>query len=151
MSTIERSAGLPITVAGLPTGYVSGGGFRGSTAELDRTVERAAATLRDAYDRDVTIRFNSDRQSGGAWVVTDAVDGFGANAELGIGAALRDGMVTIFAHVGSRALVNQEMANAREGTPRAYYHGPADSIGLALRFLRAHGSLDWLEQAGEVA
>ena len=48
----------------------------------------AAALLRGRYGMDVTIRFNSDRRSGGAWLVTHAVDAVRANSEIGIRAAL---------------------------------------------------------------
>lgn len=87
-TTIHRSAGLPIDVAGMPSGYVAGGGHSGTTAELDTTVQRAAEMLQDVYGMSVAIRFNSDRKSGGAWLVTDAVDGFGRNADIGICASL---------------------------------------------------------------
>jgi hypothetical protein len=87
--TIERSPGLPIRINERPTGFIAGGGYRGLTDSLDATVQAAAELLRTAYGMDVTIRFNSDRKSGGAWLVTDAVDGFGANAEIGIGASVR--------------------------------------------------------------
>jgi hypothetical protein len=89
-SSIVRSVGLPIEVAGLPTGYIAGGGYRGATDELDATVQAAAELLADAYRMPVTIRFNSDRRSGGAWLRTDEIDSFRANAEIGICARLVD-------------------------------------------------------------
>jgi len=80
MSHIIRSAGLPTGHLGL----LAGGGYSGATEELDSLVYRAAEALRTAYPRNVTIRFNSDRRSGGAWLITHEVDGFGRNAEIGI-------------------------------------------------------------------
>jgi hypothetical protein len=62
--TITRSVG---NVVG---GFVVGGGHSGATAELDTAVDNAAKALRDSFGRDVEIRFNSDRKSGGAWLVT---------------------------------------------------------------------------------
>ena len=83
---IVRSPGIPI--AGTP--YAAGGGYQGRTNDLDQTVQQAAEMLLEAFGQDVTIRFNSDRKSGGAWVVTDAVDDLGTNAEIGLGAGLID-------------------------------------------------------------
>lgn len=86
--TITRSPGLAVEVGGQPTPWIAGGGFRGATDELDQVVEQAATLLAQAYRLPVMIRFNSDRRSGGAWLCTDKVDGFGANAEIGICARL---------------------------------------------------------------
>lgn len=80
---IERSAGFPVQAGGVTYG-MAGGGWSGVTAELDETVLQAAEALTAAYDRDVEIRFNSDRESGGAWLKTP--DGF--SAHVGIGASL---------------------------------------------------------------
>jgi len=85
---ISRSPGLPASILGQPAYFVAGGGYRGTTADLDATVARAAELLRDAYGMDVTIRFNSDRKSGGAFLVTSETDGFGYNAEIGICASI---------------------------------------------------------------
>ena len=84
--TVTRSPGLPTGYMGL----VAGGGVTGATWELDSTVRAAAEALGMAYPgRDVTIRFNSNRLSGGAWIVTHPVDGYGRNAEVGVCAELR--------------------------------------------------------------
>ena len=83
---IVRSPGIPIP--GTP--YAAGGGYQGRTDDLDGTVRQAAEMLLQAFGQDVTIRFNSDRESGGAFVVTDAVNDIGANAEIGLGAVLID-------------------------------------------------------------
>jgi hypothetical protein len=48
----------------------AGGGYRGVTAELDQVVTSAASALADWYGSDIEIRFNSDRESGGAWLVS---------------------------------------------------------------------------------
>lgn len=87
MTTIERSAGLPIRHGMVCWGF-AGGGYEGATSTLDSTVMHAADLLRVAFDMDVTVRFNSDRESGGAWLHTHAVDGIGANSELSIGASI---------------------------------------------------------------
>jgi hypothetical protein len=81
--TITRSPGIPVTANGVFFG-MAGGGYRGATAELDATVALAAEKLAAAYGQPVEIRFNSDRESGGAWLKTS--DG-GHNA-IGIAASL---------------------------------------------------------------
>jgi hypothetical protein len=75
----------------LPTGYggyIAGGGYSGSTKELDDTVQKAAKLLADAFGRDIEIRFNSHRESGGAWLKDD-LSGFSGSCQVGLGAALR--------------------------------------------------------------
>lgn len=87
VSTVTRSPGIPITSGGVCYGF-AGAGYSGATAALDALVEHAASALVSAYKRHVTIRFNSDRESGGAFLVTHAVDGVGANSEVGICASV---------------------------------------------------------------
>lgn len=87
MSTVTRSPGIPIMVGGVCYGF-AGSGYSGATAALDALVEHAASALVDAYKRHVTIRFNSDRESGGAFLVTHATDSVGANSEVGICASV---------------------------------------------------------------
>jgi len=81
---ITRSSGLP---TGYP-GFIAGGGYSGSTKELDDTVQKAAHLLTEEFGRDVEIRFNSHRESGGAWLKDDLL-GFRGNCQVGLGAALR--------------------------------------------------------------
>lgn len=82
---IERSPGHPIGVSGLR----AGGGVKGLTADLDNLVTEAAEALSALYGgAPVTIRFNSDRMSGGVWLKTAEVDYIGGNAEVGINASL---------------------------------------------------------------
>lgn len=83
MTNISRSHGILIP----GTGFVAGGGFSGITRDLDELVNEAAKLLQDAFG-DVTIRFNSDRRSGGAWLVTSTGGGIGSDAEIGICASL---------------------------------------------------------------
>lgn len=59
---IERSIGT------CAYGYIVGGGYEGKTKELDDVVAREAELLHKHYNKDVEIRFNSDRESGGAWI-----------------------------------------------------------------------------------
>jgi len=143
MTTIERSPGI-----GVGMGYVVGGGYSGATADLDATVQAAAQLLADAYGYPVTIRFNSDRRSGGAWLKTDDPDGIWLNAEVGIGASLitdDDAAhwaarypdmtqaapgIYVYAHVGKRV--------------GEYAHVRVDSLADALAYVQTHADLSRL-------
>jgi hypothetical protein len=144
---------------------------------LDDCVQYAAALLGRAYDRDVTIRFNSDRESGGAFLVTHAVDGVGANSEVGICASVVTERTRARwqRNVERRAVddpewaadMRERLATEPEGTLRVYahlsreacdavalaqtggryYHRPAADVAAALAFVRAHGSLAHLERS----
>lgn len=83
MSKIERSTGHVIPGS---MGMVAGGGHTGASESLDATVARAAELLSDAFDRDVEIRFNSDRRSGGAWLKHDTGHWLTSNSQVSIGA-----------------------------------------------------------------
>ena len=83
---ISRSPGQPVTAGGVP--YIVGGGYSGSTKELDATVQKAAEALVKAFGIPVQIRFNSDRMSGGAWLKDD-VEGFWAYGKIGLSAGLK--------------------------------------------------------------
>lgn len=140
---IERSAGLPTGVGA----YLCGSGYTGITDGLDATVQRAAQTLADAYGMDVTIRFNSDRRSGGAWLKTDEPDGVWLNAEVGICARLvtqerndyladrypemAEGMpdpgLYVYAHIGKRV--------------GEYAHVQVETIADALAYVQEHADL----------
>ncbi len=75
--TIERSIGTVVH------GFIVGGGYEGNTTELDKTVMEAANILQSLYSKDIEIRFNSDRRSGGAWL-KNSLKGFDAHAQIGI-------------------------------------------------------------------
>lgn len=81
--SIERSPGIPLKSGGAIYG-MAGGGWSGVTAELDEVVLQAAEALAGAYGRDIEVRFNSDRHSGGAFLRTPD----GRNDEVGIGASV---------------------------------------------------------------
>ena len=102
-ATITRSTGLPIE----GTGLVAGGGYRGLTEELDAVVREAARELARAYGGDIEIRYNSDRESGGAWLATPD----GRNNRVGICASL----VTARARAGWERLAVQDETMARTG------------------------------------
>lgn len=82
-ASITRSPGIVVS-----SGYIVGGGQRGYTQELDDIVQKEAEELRNHYGVDVTIRFNSDRLSGGAWLVDSSKDTIGSNSSIGLGAKL---------------------------------------------------------------
>lgn len=83
MGAITRSEGYELTVGAAPVA-VAGGGYSGCTAELDAVVAEAAQALAAAYGQDVEIRFNSDRESGGAFLKTAD----GRSNQVGIAASL---------------------------------------------------------------
>lgn len=82
--TITRSTGLYTGYMG----FMCGNGYEGSTKELDDTVKREAELLAQAFNRNIEIRFNSDRESGGAWLV-NSLKGFDGNCQVGLNAGLR--------------------------------------------------------------
>ena len=59
-----------------------GGGGSGATEELDVEVERAAHLLGAALNQDIEVRFNSDRQSGGAFLKDESRGSLGISARL---------------------------------------------------------------------
>ena len=75
---VTRSAGAVVN------GLVVGGGYHGATAKLDRAADEAASAMALRFGN-VEIRFNSDRRSGGAWLVTHPGDqALSANTWVGI-------------------------------------------------------------------
>ena len=83
MAQITRSTG--IAIEGTP--YRAGGGYEGSTPELDSTVMAAAEMLAAAFGQDTVIRFNSDRRSGSAFL-KDTLPGFSGSCRVGLGAMI---------------------------------------------------------------
>jgi hypothetical protein len=106
VTVIERSTGIPVMHGGTFYG-MAGGGYRGVTAELDQVVADAAAALADWYGADVEIRFNSDRESGGAWLVSAD----GRNHYVGICASV----VTAVHRARVERSATEEEAEARTG------------------------------------
>lgn len=75
---IERSAGIS---TGL--GYFVGNGYNGKTKELDDTVLEISKLLEEHFKKNVEIRFNSNRESGGAFLKDNEF-----SSKIGIGAGL---------------------------------------------------------------
>lgn len=66
------------------TGFIAGGG-KASTEAYREAADTAAAALSDYFGGAlVSVRFNSQGGSGGAWLVTNENDAVGRNAEIGI-------------------------------------------------------------------
>jgi hypothetical protein len=138
---------------------IAGGGMYGATDQLDHVIQHAAQLLRDTYGMDVTVRFNSDRESGGAWLRTHPVDRIGANAEIGItasviterasrrAAALASdpsagrpplppvGTITVCAFASARALNDPASADS---TGRGYVTVCVDGTPAAMQWLEQH-------------
>lgn len=153
---ITRSAGVSTS---FPLAPLCGSGYSGSTAELDQVVQRAAELLRVAYKMDVTIRFNSDRRSGGAWLRTHEIDRVGANSQLGICAHLVNqtshdaaarygfeigdpvGTIVVSSHIGHDSLASDDIATSGTGSLRAYHHERRPTLADALIYVQANAVL----------
>lgn len=166
MAVITRSTGTN-------TGYLgirAGAGYEGATADLDATIKAAADTLAKRFGRDVQIRFNSDRLSGGAFIEGGNV---GITAKLWNVApqgSLRayfdkypddeapdwrtfcqvrgldpDGpaeQITLAVMIGAEGLADIKWANAMVDDPaRAYAYSPAETIPHALALLVERSTL----------
>lgn len=132
--TIERSTG--ISVPGW-AGPLPGGGYFGDTQELDDAVRACAELLQGALGKDVVIRFNSHRESGGAWIKDDEH----RNAGIGLGASYRyDGEypnkhktdIIVF-----DVYMDEDFATStnRDTTEHSYYSESFDVIEKALEAL----------------
>jgi hypothetical protein len=137
--SITRSPGV-IVSHGLSTVIVGGGG-RGASDLLDETIARAAEQLRDLFNMDVTIRYNSDGRSGGAWVVTHERDRVWANAEIGITGGLHHetGELQISTLLSRRALIDPTISTATrrdDGDLRTH-----KTLSDAVSFVRDHAQV----------
>lgn len=83
--TITRSHGYDTGFLGLR----AGAGCKGATAELDAVVMAGAEALQAAFNRRVQVRFNTDRQSGGAFVAFESGE-IGIRGERRVLARMRE-------------------------------------------------------------
>jgi hypothetical protein len=139
MTSIERSTGTPVVFGGVVQG-MAGDGYRGCTAELDALVAEAAAALAEAYGADVEIRFNSDRESGGAWLKTAD----GRSNQVGITASL------VTARHRARVEASAARCEAEASTGRASWQAQP-MTARQRRGARASARLDreWLAENPE--
>ena len=71
------------SIGGCFQGYIYGGGYEGKTKELDDIILKAADLMQKAFNTDITIRYNSDRESGGAWIKDNSSSAIiGLNARM---------------------------------------------------------------------
>lgn len=112
MAKIERCYGIS---TGL--GYLVGAGGSGKTKELDDLVQKAADLLKEKLGVNITIRFNTDRRSGGAFVQDS-----GMSSKIGITAGLYN---TTF-----RKMNTQEKMELPEREWREYMDNP-DAISVS--------------------
>lgn len=132
MRTTTRSAGLSVTVAGVS--YLVGSGYEGKTPELDNIVTEEAKLLSRTFDRDIEIRFNSDRGSGGAWL-RNSLGGFDGNCQVGFGADLGNKGLYITTCVASSVLKDINLCNS--GNPKSRYSSVRHpSLEIALQWLK---------------
>lgn len=86
---IKRHPGTGIRVGGIPTGFLAGAGWSGCTVKLDDLVVCAGRLLARHFKCHIEVRFNTDRQRGGAWLA-DRLEGPHANGQVGISAGYVD-------------------------------------------------------------
>lgn len=155
---ISRSTGYD---PGIPTmGMRPGGGYSGSTEELDRSVQEDAKWLADAFPGfDVEIRFNSDRQSGGAFL-QGLGDPYGTRAAAGWRGVMAEVSVGLNTGIVSQGAADwrREHPIAGEASvmtrPGELYHGVvledvlsiSGETELERRFSTAAEARDWLLQ-----
>lgn len=104
MEKIIRSSGMS-----LGDGRMVGSGYIGLTQELDQMVCQAAELLRNLFDTEVTIRFNVNQMSGGAYLV-DGRKGMDRDCSIGISVTLCD------AEPAETLLKKQGVFNLKEWT-----------------------------------
>lgn len=124
--SVSRSSG--VVVGG---GFVAGGGYRGATDALDNTVQTAANGMAE-WGGDVEIRFNSDRRSGGAWLVTSRNGRLDSNCEVGLNAY--DGDNGCMLRINRGALADPTVLPADDTYFEQHYPTPEEAV-TAMRAL----------------
>lgn len=76
---INRDPGTPTRL-----GAVAGGGYRGKREDQDEAVLELANRLNEEFEHDITIRFNTNQLSGGAWLVDNDL-----SSQVGLGVNLK--------------------------------------------------------------
>jgi hypothetical protein len=118
---ITRSTGMTTG-----TGYLAGSGYEGKTKELDDTVKTIAERLSVLFDgRDVVMRFNNNRESGGAFIKDEKwSDG------IGIGASLQSSKFHAMTFDEKKALPHDEFAALMRENDIILYHVVLDKCLL---------------------
>lgn len=114
-------------------GPLPGGGIEGATPVLDAAVQAFAQYLHDRFKRDVVIRFNANRLSGGAWIV----DPRHQDAGLGLCARLRDDGTLLYAvYIVAPFVAADAWGIESPGSAYAYYL--CDTPDVARSILSQH-------------
>jgi len=140
MATMTRSQGTLVVSGGRC--FYPGGGYSGATEALDSLVIQEAEALKGLFGKDVSIRFNSNRESGGAWLV-NSLKGFNGNCQVGLNAGLREGKIRIDTYVDVSALINPQIANEFNNTKSYVIH---ETLPDALQWLTDNIDTDKLYQ-----
>lgn len=146
--SVTRYAGLD---PGIPwIGTRPGGGMDGKTPELNAIIDAAAKAMDAEFDRDVEIRFNADRLSGGAWLVTPN----GTNADAGVFATLiARGTIAACVRVRRAVLIAEGLVQVAEcpreasliDVPFAYSEGFEEGAVLgAVKWIRTFVKPEYL-------
>ena len=152
--SIKRSTGYYTGYGGV----FAGAGYKGLTEELDAIVVEAAEALAAQYGTDIEIRYNTDRRSGGAWLVDPSTRNTTLAINAGLSKIIPEGKdiewlidldrhdhnayralpdkLTINTYVIDRALRDPSMADPTNlnDTPYAYVEQP--SLEAAMAWLR---------------
>lgn len=96
--------------------HVVGGGTYGMTEALDSGIQKAAQFMSDKLGCNVVIRFNSDRQSGGAYIRDTNETGLIGNASIGVCGVLTWSDCVGIGHI-ERAAAFRYLAHKTDGAP----------------------------------
>jgi len=136
LAKIERSPGTLVTVGRIP--YVVGGGYEGKTKKLDDVVQNEATLLAKYFKRPISIRFNSDRESGGAWI-KDNID----SSQVGLNARLKNGKIVYETYVNVNTLKGNVAEKYPENDNIKKYWRYKDSLAMDHRSLK--DAYEWLK------
>ena len=126
---IKRSTGISPGIVW--AGPLPGGGYQGSTLELDSAVASQAAWLEQHLHHDIEIRFNSDRLSGGAFIAGEAL-----SHTLGLSVRLRgDGTLSYAVYAPACCLQDPALATEHGGDRYRYACPRFDTPEEAQRWL----------------
>ena len=111
-------------------GQIIGGGYKGETAALDQEVRRAAELMQAQFGRSVSMRFNSNRRSGGAWIIGGYWD-----ASVGLNVTLEsDGTLSYQTGISLKETVNTVDRNSKYILCDDEFR-PAESLEAGIRYL----------------
>lgn len=126
----------------IPTAVFPGGGFSGKTEKLDNVVQNIAQKLSETFNKDIEIRFNANRESGGTFLKLN--DNF---SSVGIGAKIKQNNEIIYDVFCSAEFLNDPtMANNVGVLSGNYSFDYFDSFAEATVWFVKNVDLDKIKQ-----